>query len=584
MKRFLRSFKPLLPQYMLLQVLSALLFTALLAPLFYGMAGSILFRSGHTVLSNQGVFGFLLSWRGVVVIFLLFVLILLGLILEVLTMIRAYDNAEGASIPRLILQALRYFPRLCFSRKSPVVFLYLILVVPLSGVGLTLGFLKQHHIPNFIGEVIWSNKLYTGLFVGAILILVLLGLRYIFTFHYLVIENMNLSDALRASKCVTRQNGIRVFIKLIGFYLVVTAISVVISVAWVFVIGLIASILPDLFLTKLLILPLFILQNGAIVIMGFIRPALYIHFLSHLFGELTGRSEISTYRTYKVSQRSLVLILIALVIAGGSIFFQEFFKQKEEVIAIAHRAGGDLAAENSLAGLRLAKERGVRFSEIDVIVSADDKLVINHDNTVKRLSGVNANVRDLTWPDLQQLKIKDEFDPSREEQPYATLEEMLDLVDDNFGLLIELKDNSNSPEVADRIVNLVKQRSLSDKVFVISLDETVINYIEDKYPEILTGYLYYVAIGNITDLKADALIMEETMATEDMIDSIRAAGKLSFVWTVNIADNMDKFMRRGIDGIITDQPVVLLDRKEIYLEDSLQSLLVGLKLRVDSNK
>lgn len=51
---------------------------------------------------------------------------------------------------------------------------------------------------------------------------------------------------------------------------------------------------------------------------------------------------------------------------------------------IAHRCGGALAPENTLAGLRKAFELGYRAVEFDVMLSGDGTPVLIHDETLER--------------------------------------------------------------------------------------------------------------------------------------------------------------------------------------------------------
>lgn len=72
---------------------------------------------------------------------------------------------------------------------------------------------------------------------------------------------------------------------------------------------------------------------------------------------------------------------------------------------IAHRCGGMLAAENSLAGLAAAARLGCRGVEFDVMLSADGVPVLMHDDTVDRTTDGIGAVRRLTFAELRRLRI-----------------------------------------------------------------------------------------------------------------------------------------------------------------------------------
>lgn len=75
---------------------------------------------------------------------------------------------------------------------------------------------------------------------------------------------------------------------------------------------------------------------------------------------------------------------------------------------IAHRCGGTLAVENSLAGLAAAARLGCRGVEFDVMLSADGVPVLMHDDTVDRTTDGTGAVRRLTLAQLRALRVGDE--------------------------------------------------------------------------------------------------------------------------------------------------------------------------------
>lgn len=58
----------------------------------------------------------------------------------------------------------------------------------------------------------------------------------------------------------------------------------------------------------------------------------------------------------------------------------------------AHRCGGALAPENTLAGLPIAAALGYRAVEFDVMLSADSTPWVIHDETLERTTNGNGNV------------------------------------------------------------------------------------------------------------------------------------------------------------------------------------------------
>jgi len=110
------------------------------------------------------------------------------------------------------------------------------------------------------------------------------------------------------------------------------------------------------------------------------------------------------------------------------------------------------APENSLAAFHKAVEAGYGI-EFDVQLSKDDKLVVFHDDTLKRMCGVEGKVWDYTLEELQQMKLL------QSEETIPTLEAVLAEIDGKVPLIIEYKlDRVQTKvcELADRVLDRYK--------------------------------------------------------------------------------------------------------------------------------
>ena len=102
---------------------------------------------------------------------------------------------------------------------------------------------------------------------------------------------------------------------------------------------------------------------------------------------------------------------------------------------VAHRGLHDSAKgvpENSLAAFQLAIERGHAI-ELDLRITADRQVVVFHDSTLERMTGVPGQVDRWVLADLKKLRLLGT------EQCIPTLDEMLELVNGQVPLLIEIK-------------------------------------------------------------------------------------------------------------------------------------------------
>ena len=101
----------------------------------------------------------------------------------------------------------------------------------------------------------------------------------------------------------------------------------------------------------------------------------------------------------------------------------------------AHRGFHDNktdAPENSLKAMKLAVEHGYGI-ELDVQLTKDEKVVVFHDATLKRVCGVDAKVNSMTYEELQQLHLL------QSEEKIPLFSDVLKVIDGKVPLIMEVK-------------------------------------------------------------------------------------------------------------------------------------------------
>ena len=142
---------------------------------------------------------------------------------------------------------------------------------------------------------------------------------------------------------------------------------------------------------------------------------------------------IALYITLGVLLFLFVLYVFLLAPSGRRKKTAEFFAGQKKY---AHRGlHGEGIPENSLAAFDLACKAGYGI-ELDVHVTADDKLVVFHDDTLKRMCGVDEKTESKTLAELQALTL------GGTEHHIPSFREVLDLVDGRAPLVVELKGTS----------------------------------------------------------------------------------------------------------------------------------------------
>ncbi|MBE9554764.1 MAG: glycerophosphodiester phosphodiesterase, partial [Proteobacteria bacterium] len=105
-----------------------------------------------------------------------------------------------------------------------------------------------------------------------------------------------------------------------------------------------------------------------------------------------------------------------------------------------HRGAKGHAPENTMAGLRKAVELGARWIEFDVKLTADNELVLFHDDTLNRTTDGKGRVARTAFAEIRKLDAGRWFSPDFTGEPVPTLAEAMDyLVASGIGANVEVK-------------------------------------------------------------------------------------------------------------------------------------------------
>lgn len=140
-------------------------------------------------------------------------------------------------------------------------------------------------------------------------------------------------------------------------------------------------------------------------------------------------------------------------------------------------------------------------------------------------------------------------------------------------LLVEVKlHGGESSDMVERLVTLLKKEKVTDKYLVQSLDQPVIEKIEQADPTLETGIILALNIGNLPKTSADFIVLEDFSINKRLLTQARQNNKRVFVWTVNKEKLMQMYLRKNVDGIITNYPKKAIELRESFNEnDSLRS-------------
>ncbi len=148
----------------------------------------------------------------------------------------------------------------------------------------------------------------------------------------------------------------------------------------------------------------------------------------------------------------------------------------------AHRGLHDtLVPENSLSAFRLAKEAGYGV-ELDVQMTKDGQLVVFHDGTLKRVCGVDGNLRDYTYSELKEFRLKD----TAERIPLFS--EVLETLD-GMDIICEIKSDNGikNYELCEKTYDMLAE--YNGRYCIESFSPFLVGWFKKNHPEVIRGQL-----------------------------------------------------------------------------------------------
>ena len=471
---------------------------------------------------------------------------------------------------KIILESMAEAARF-FTPGGILVLFYVTLITPVIGVGYSISLTDNLYIPNFISSVIRANPVYNVLFIIFEILMILTGIFGMFTIHGMIIDHVPAIRSFSRSCKMVWKNFWKIFTELLLFSLKFFLISLgIITVMEIIpLVCLALSSGPSGKLTYLnecsVIAVTIVLYLSFLAAVSLYMPLLVMK-LTQLYYRFSEEEKVTFTTTPIMHFKYMILTLICLYLAViGSCFyiynnFDLIFPLEVRSNIIGHRGAGNDGSENTVGGIIKARELGCYGTEIDIQRTRDGYYILNHDANFKRVAGDKRKPQDMTLEEIRSLTLK-----ASPNEKIPTVEEALEAAGNEIILFIELKGDTADRKMCDDMVALLKERNAQDSCVLISLKYNLIEYIEDTYPEINTGYLAFITLGDVGGLKCDYLGLEEETATTGMIITAHSSGHKVMVWTPNGEASQRSFLLSDADAIITDN---LTKAKE--LEESLK--------------
>jgi glycerophosphoryl diester phosphodiesterase len=215
-----------------------------------------------------------------------------------------------------------------------------------------------------------------------------------------------------------------------------------------------------------------------------------------------------------------------------------------------------------LAAFELAFAQNADAIELDVKLSADGHVVVIHDATVDRTTGVHGRVKDLSLAGLRALDAGSFFSENHSGEKIPTLEEVFESLGKRIFINVELT-NYKTPrdQLVESVCMLVKKFGLQKQVMFSSFLASNLSKARAYLPGVPRGLL---ALNGLLGAWArsfgfafgryHALHPYLKDVTPQQVQRVHRLQRRIHVWTVNAADDMRRLFRWGVDAIFTDDP------------------------------
>lgn len=531
--------------------------------------------AGYHYLSGDRIFSYLV--RPTTIVILCFVLLLLSVItvFEIFCLIPAFHasyHGQTISLTDMLSRGL-FILKKSIRQHNRSLFLFSLFLIPLTNITILSGYFTSVTIPDFILYYIRSNQTVFHVLCLILVICLLLAIRYCLSLHCYCLEPGSFKEARAHCKKLTRRHYFHTALQLLAWNILILAVlAVILLLCFMLSLFFVRFVLTDHFNSSTIYMIFSSILSFLFELYILFSIPLTFSYLSALYyRQLLKQKEevpapVPESRSVLVRISKRLLLLLVILAAGFNFYYLDLLKNTsifwtQNILLstptiTAHRGDSHNAPENTLAAFQSAIDNQADCIELDVQQTKDHVIVVVHDTNLKRLTGVNQNVSDLTYEELLSLDFGSHFSPAYKGEKICTLDEVLTLCKDRIDLNIELKTNISDTGLEAGVVALIESHDYAEHCVVAAKKPDSLKKIKSLDDSIQTIYLLPVAYGNYQNLSyIDGFSIKSSFITRKLVNHMHANGKAVYAWTVNEREDMERMFSLGIDCLITDEPV-----------------------------
>jgi len=233
------------------------------------------------------------------------------------------------------------------------------------------------------------------------------------------------------------------------------------------------------------------------------------------------------------------------------------------MIIIGHRGARKEAPENTVEGFVYAQRHGCFHFELDIQLSSDLELVVYHDTTLKRTSGIRRTVKSISLTELEKIDARLNTPGWPFPCYISSLESIVSAIPDTISWQFEIKPDSQyrMKIIFIKLQELIERYQLFERVTITSSNQRFLHMVKVNSKlkiGLVAEFGFTNPVNNAVKLGCDLLVLNEKLASVSRVNRAFEHNLSVSCWTVNSVPRMTELSLLGVQSIITDLPSLAL--------------------------
>ncbi len=274
-----------------------------------------------------------------------------------------------------------------------------------------------------------------------------------------------------------------------------------------------------------------------------------------------------------MNRRKMLHFLAATPCFAAPVYgFKPKPQRNYKIIVEAHRGNSISAPENTLIAISQALELGVDRVEIDLQFTEDEKLAVIHDDTVDRTTSGKGKVAELSYDYIKTLDAGSWKNKQYKGERVPLLEEVFELCKGKAMVNIDLKNADAVPSMAKTILDMNMENEvvitgkIPEATHAIRKSGANITMFYESSPEFNAArnagnYAGAINIANKQARKTGlpGFLFHQGWVSKEIVYSAHLHGLAVNVYDVNTRESLKNMVNAGVNGIMTDDPKMVID-------------------------